>query len=327
LVPMVASKKEKKGTGAAKRRAEASSAQQGQPFRKEKKENREKRPKKKKKAAGGKGVAENNASSPSLQIIARVVRRVCAVAFALCVFSRGNFGEAFGHGTGINRANLTPVSLVAYAGMNAEFVKSDNQMKIKAKILSRALMLPGEAIGPRLPKKMRPPAISKKFGGQGPNDPLSDKARASLDALLADKAMPKLMQYQSKDILLGGALACIIGAATSPVFLAADNINMIGLILFYVGTSQTGGRIVPLFWCAAGTLVVSQLAGYFDVDTEAAPKRKYRRKKRRAQESDDEESDDEDDDAAEAAGAEESDEGESEGEGGSKDESDAEQES
>lgn len=229
------------------------------------------------------------------------MRRLCAVAFTICVFSRGNFGEAFGHGTGINRANLNPISIAAFAGMNAEFVKSDNQLKIKAKIACRALMVPGEVIGPRMPKKMRPPAISKKFGGQGPNDPLSDKARASLDAVLADKAMPRLMQYQNKDIIVLGSFACIVGAIISPVFVSADIINLLGLALFYAGTNQTGGRLVLLFWWTAGALAMSQLAGYFDEDTAAPPARKYRRKKRKVHTSDDE------DDVAEDAGQAEDD--------------------
>ena len=313
---MVSAKKEKKGTGAEKRRAEAAVAasQQGKPFRKEKHKVKrlnccragpqltrrtgvqEKKSKLDKKSSGD-GAKR---SSQTVAKVARIVRWLCAVAFSLCVFSRGNFGEAFGHGTGINRANLTPVSIAAYAGMNAEFVKTDEQMKIKAKIVSRALMVPGEVIGPRLPKKMRAPAISKKFGGQGPNDPISDKARASLDAVLADKGMPRLMQYQNKDILVLGSFACIVGAIISPVFIAADIVNLLGLALFYAGTNQTGGRLVTLFWWAAGTQAVSQLAGYFDEDTTAPSKRTYRRKKRKAQSSDDE-----DNSADEAAEAEE----------------------
>lgn len=254
----------------------------------------EKKSKLEKKSSGD----EAKQSSQSVQTVARIVRWLCAVVFSLCVFSRGNFGEAFGHGTGINRANLTPVSIAAYAGMNAEFVKNDEQLKIKAKLVSRALMVPGEVIGPRLPKKMRAPAISKKFGGQGPNDPISDKARASLDAVLADKGMPRLMQYQNKDILVLASFACIVGAIISPVFVAADIVNLLGLALFYAGTNQTGGRLVTLFWWAAGTQAVSQLAGYFDEDTKVPSKRTYRRKKRKVQSSDDE--DDSADEAAQA---------------------------
>jgi hypothetical protein len=252
----------------------------------------EKKSKHQKKSSGD----EAAGSSQTVQKVARGMRYMCALAFSICVFSRGNFGEAFGHGTGINRANLTPISIAAYAGMNADFVKNDDQLKIKAKIVSRALMMPGEVIGPRLPKKMRAPAISKKFGGQGPNDPISDKARASLDAVLADKGMPRLMQYQNKDILVLASFACIVGAIITPVFVAADVINLLGLALFYAGTNQTGGRLVTLFWYAAGTQAVSQLAGYFDENDAAPPARKYRRKKKRVQSSDDE------DDGAEAAG-------------------------
>jgi len=291
---MVSAKKEKKGTGAERRRAEASlggsSSEQGKPFRKEKK--KEKKSKREKKSSDD----EAAGSSQTVPKIARVMRHLSALAFSICVLSRGNFGEAFGHGTGINRANLTPISIAAYAGMNAEFVKNDKQLTIKAKLVSRALMMPGEVIGPRLPKKMRAPAISKKFGGQGPNDPVSDKARASLDAVLADKGMPRLMQYQNKDIIVLASFACIIGAIITPVFVAADIINLLGLALFYAGTNQTGGRLVTLFWYAAGTQAVSQLAGYFDEDNAAPPARKYRRKKRRVQSSDDE------DDSVEAAG-------------------------
>lgn len=313
---MVSAKKEKKGTGAERRRAEASlggsSSEQGKPFRKEKKKVsaeiaasrwpeppltrqlllQEKKSKREKKSSDD----EAAGSSQTVPKIARVMRHLSALAFSICVLSRGNFGEAFGHGTGINRANLTPISIAAYAGMNAEFVKNDKQLTIKAKLVSRALMMPGEVIGPRLPKKMRAPAISKKFGGQGPNDPVSDKARASLDAVLADKGMPRLMQYQNKDIIVLASFACIIGAIITPVFVAADIINLLGLALFYAGTNQTGGRLVTLFWYAAGTQAVSQLAGYFDEDNAAPPARKYRRKKRRVQSSDDE------DDSVEAAG-------------------------
>ena len=101
--------------------------------------------------------------------------------------------------------------------------------------------------------------------------------------------MPRIMQYQNKDILVLGSFACIIGAIVSPVFVAADIVNLLGLALFYAGTNQTGGRLVPLFWWTAGTLAISQLAGYFDEDTAAPPARKYRRKKRQVQTSDEDE--------------------------------------
>jgi hypothetical protein len=55
---------------------------------------------------------------------------------------------------------------------------------------------------------------------------------------------------------------------------------------------------VTLFWWAAGTQAVSQLAGYFDEDTTVPSKRTYRRKKRKVQSSDDE--DDSADEAAQA---------------------------
>ena len=296
---MGTAKKEKKGTGAEKRRA--AEGDRGVSFAQAKKD-KERREKKGKKRASKKDAA---AAAPapgggSYRTVAKIVRRLSAVTFAIFVFSRGNFGEAFGHGTGVNRANLTPVSIVAYAGMNAEFVKTDSQMSIKAKMLSRALMIPGEAIGQYapMPKKLRPPSISKKYGGQGPNDPLSDRARAQLDAVLADRALPKVMAYQNKDILVLGALVCIVGAIVSPLFIAADTVNMVGLALFYAGTSQCGGRFSPLFWYAVGCLAVGSFATYFDEDTEKPAVRTYRRKKRVAKEESSSEEDDEDESAA-----------------------------
>ena len=311
---MGAAKKASKGTGAVKRRESEQNDpdQQGVSFAKAKRD-KERREKKGKKKSSKKEVAAASSGGGSYRTIVQVVRRLAAAAFAVCVFSRGNFGEAFGHGTGINRANLTPVSIVAYAGMNAEFVKGDSQMTIKAKMLSRGLMVPGEAIGkyapmPKVLKALRPPSISKKYGGQGPNDPLSDKVRAQLDAVLTDKALPKVFAYQNKDILVVGALICILGAIASPLFIAADTLNVIGLAAFYAGTNQCGGRLLPLFWYACGCVFVGHLAGYFDEDTEAPAKRTYRRKKRVARE----ESSSEDEDEGESAAADDGAEGKGE---------------
>ena len=67
------------------------------------------------------------------------------------------------------------------------------------------------------------------------------------------------------------------------------------------GTGQVGGRIVPLFWYVAGTIVVGSLAAQFEGAPEKAKKRTYVRKKRRTiqvESSSSSESEPEDTDAA-----------------------------
>jgi hypothetical protein len=171
----------------------------------------------------------------------------------------------------------------------------ESDLEIKAKLMSRGLMMPGEFLAKKWPKKMaksggldlRPPKPSKKYGGQGPRDPLGDKARAAVSHLMADKGMAALVRYQSKDLVVAGGAACVIGAIISPIFVGADIVNMFGMAGFCesaggtntttpsarsqlglavavrpntlracasdAGVSQVGGRISPLFWCASLT--------------------------------------------------------------------------
>jgi len=189
---MVSAKKEKKGTGAERRKDQRREAALSRPYRKDsdkkKREREERKEKRRRKAAKG----EPEAPPRDYRTAARLARRCFSALFAICVFSRGNFGEAFGHGTGVNRANLAPITVAAHALMKSEFIENDHQRSVKAKMVSRALMVPGEVIGPRMPRKMRPPSRSKKFGGHLPGDPLSEKARAALDAAVADKGLGKV---------------------------------------------------------------------------------------------------------------------------------------
>ena len=232
---MVSAKKEKKGTGAERRKDQRREAALSRPYRKDrdqkKRERKERKEKKRRKAAKG----EPEAPPRDYRTAARLARRCFSALFAICVFSRGNFGEAFGHGTGVNRANLAPITVAAHALMKSEFIENDHQRSVKAKMVSRALMVPGEVIGPRMPRKMRPRSRSKKFGGHLPSDPLSEKARAALDAAVADKGLGKVLLKESKEILLVGAVACIVGAIISPFYVPADSVNCIGAVVFYIG--------------------------------------------------------------------------------------------
>jgi hypothetical protein len=109
---MVSAKKDKnnvKGTGAEKRRA--SKAEGGKPAK------LGKQPGKRQSSSGKKKKAKkDDVETPKRNFgpIANIIRRACAVFFALVVFSRGNLGEAFGHGTGINKgARSSTVVLLA----------------------------------------------------------------------------------------------------------------------------------------------------------------------------------------------------------------------
>lgn len=269
--------------------------------------------KKKRKKKSSKG--EEKAPARDFSLIAKIVRRLCAVLFCLLVLSRGTFAEAFGHGTGINKVALSPIQISAYSAINAEFIQADRQHTNKAKLLFQNLMIPSEAVRPKLSSRwarkmppfslMKAPESKKKFGGQGPSDPLSDKARAALQTVMADSGMPKLVMYQNKDMLIAGGAACLLGALVSPLFVQADMISLFGMALFYAGTNQCGGRILPLFYWAAGLLALGSVASQWEEGPAPPPRRRRRRVAVESSSSEDSDGDDSGEDSDDDDGAKE----------------------
>ena len=45
----------------------------------------------------------------------------------------------------------------------------------------------------------------------------------------------QVLLNQNKEILLVGAVACIVGAIISPFYVPADSVNCIGAVVFYIG--------------------------------------------------------------------------------------------
>lgn len=134
---MVSAKKEKKGTGAERRAQErlhgkpVSGAKIRAMKAKSKAERREKRRKERK--------AKKEAERPKrdFSLVATAVRRLCALLFSVAVFSRGSFGEAFGHGTGVNKAAISPISIAVYGIYKSDFVQNNRS---EAYIRARALL-------------------------------------------------------------------------------------------------------------------------------------------------------------------------------------------
>jgi hypothetical protein len=122
---MVNAKKEKKGTGAERRAQDRAYGKpvSGAKLRALKAKSKAERHAKKRKERKAK--KESEGPTRDFSLVATAVRRLCAVLFAVAVFSRGSFGEAFGHGTGVNKAAISPISIAVYGAYKSDFVQNN----------------------------------------------------------------------------------------------------------------------------------------------------------------------------------------------------------
>jgi hypothetical protein len=208
---MVNAKKEKKGVGAERRREEKLDQYYSELKQRRKSSGKSSKSEKGKRKPKKKEGGEPTESRVNWQLVGALLRRVAALAFTILIFSRSNIGEAFGTGTGINKAQVSPVNIVVHSLLHADFIKKDKQFNAKAKLVSQALIYPSVYIGPYMPKKMQPLPSKMKYGGNGPKDSAWDKANAVMKTIDNDQGLKKLMAYENKDMVVVAAVGIILG--------------------------------------------------------------------------------------------------------------------
>ena len=78
--------------------------------------------------------------------MARTLRRYLALMFLLVVLSRQEWASAFGRGTSINKARLSPVPVAILGAQNLQFVKDTRRAQTMLHDVARVLCYPGEIL-------------------------------------------------------------------------------------------------------------------------------------------------------------------------------------
>jgi len=296
---MVSAKKLKKGRGAAERK----NAKLDKEYEKELAAFDEKAYKEFQKKSSF-NVGNKPAKTPrsfNAKRMARVVQYVCTFIFFLAVLSRWDFFTAFGVGTGVSKAHISPMSVTVRASETLPFVQKNYRLKSASKKILRNLAFAGEFIQEATAKESALKKASKKSKKKKKKKTkyeLSrwDRADKWLTRTRKDSSLRKIVDGNT--FLSVGSAVCLIGAALSIVFPDASIVTFFGVGTMFVGANAQGSptRPEPFLYASLAVLALGYMAGQYADEHDSKKKRRKRkekRKKRRARvvDSDDEKED------------------------------------
>eukprot|EP00940_MAST-03C_sp_MAST-3C-sp2_P003515 g3515.t1 len=239
-------------------------------------------------AADGASVGERGGAGKKgtkmFKNIARIVQRLCAIAFFGIIVSRKDFFSAFGVGTGISKAHVSPLSVTTRFLHSNSFVKGNFKLKSASNEMVTGLAYLGEMMDEYTAKES---VLKKKKNNKKKKGKKKTRAARELstweravewvEKTRSDRSLRRIVDQNY--ILSGGAVACIVFGALSILIPDLMMVALMGAGAMTVGSSNQNASANPetCLWVAIGVGMVCYAMGQFTSDAKAS-KRKMRRR-------------------------------------------------